>query len=111
MSSYFSLLISQYAYRFKTGLVFFTLLSCLGFSSLAVSQTTVEQAGLASININKANAEQLAASLDGIGPAKAQAIVEHRKQYGNFKHVDSLEAVNGIGISTVDKNRSKITLK
>ncbi len=62
------------------------------------------------VNINTATAEQIAVVLDGIGMSKAMAIVDHRKRYGSFKQVESLEAVKGIGRSTVEKNRSKIRI-
>ena len=51
---------------------------------------------LAAVNINTAGADELKA-LPGIGPAKAEAIVEYRKQHGNFKSVEELKNVKGIG--------------
>ncbi|KAA9133176.1 helix-hairpin-helix domain-containing protein [Marinihelvus fidelis] len=60
------------------------------------------------VNINTANAEELATSLDGVGPSKAERIVEYRKANGDFKHADELVKVKGIGLSTVDKNRDYI---
>jgi competence protein ComEA len=36
------------------------------------------------VNVNSADATTLARELDGIGPAKAQAIVEYRQQNGRF---------------------------
>ena len=63
------------------------------------------------VNINTASAEQLASILDGVGMSKAEAIVEHRKRYGQFKQVDSLESVKGIGSGTLEKNRKRIILK
>ena len=44
------------------------------------------------VDINRADAAQLEASLVGIGPAKAQAIVEHRNANGPFKSADELNA-------------------
>ena len=68
-------------------------------------------AGLAfaQININTASAEQLTA-LNGIGDAKAAAIVEYRKSNGPFKSVDQLVDVKGIGLKLVEKNRDMITI-
>jgi competence protein ComEA len=63
----------------------------------------------ASININTATAEQLTA-LNGIGDAKAAAIVEHRKAHGLFKSVDQLVDVKGIGLKLVEKNRDLMTV-
>lgn len=61
------------------------------------------------INLNAANAETLAATIVGIGPAKAAAIVEFRSQHGPFKTVDDLLLVKGIGEATLTKNRERLT--
>ena len=37
------------------------------------------------VNLNSADAATLAKELDGIGPAKAQAIVEYRQKNGPFR--------------------------
>ena len=50
----------------------------------------------AAVNINTATVEQLE-TLPGIGPAKAKAIVDYRKQNGNFKKTEDLKNVKGIG--------------
>jgi competence protein ComEA len=62
------------------------------------------------VNINTASAAELAESLDGIGEAKAQAIVAYRTQIGGFKSADQLTEVKGIGLKTVEKNASFIKL-
>lgn len=64
-----------------------------------------------SININQATAQEITAKLDGIGRKKAQAIVQYRKQHGDFKNVDALMQVKGIGEKTLAKNRARIRLK
>lgn len=61
------------------------------------------------VNINTASAEMLA-ELDGIGPAKAAAIVEYRQQNGDFPSVASLANVTGIGEATLDSNRDRLTV-
>jgi competence protein ComEA len=63
------------------------------------------------VNINLASAEVLADSLQGVGLAKAHRIVEYREAYGPFAHIDELAAVQGIGSTTVEKNRSVIRLQ
>lgn len=63
----------------------------------------------AQIDINTASAEQLTA-LNGIGEAKAAAIVEHRKAHGPFKSIDQLVEVKGIGLKLVEKNRDMMTV-
>lgn len=63
----------------------------------------------AAVNLNTATVEQLEA-LNGIGPAKAQAIVDYRKKNGNFKTVDDLNNVPGIGDKTLAKLKPEITV-
>lgn len=63
----------------------------------------------AAVNLNTATVEQLEA-LNGIGPAKAQAIVDYRKKNGNFKTVDELNNVPGIGDKTLAKLKPEITV-
>ena len=60
------------------------------------------------VNVNTADASALAKELDGIGPAKAQAIVEYRQKNGPFKSPDDLLKVEGIGERVLDQNRGNI---
>jgi len=76
--------------------------------SLAITQTALAEEMI--VDINTASAEQLAEALDGVGPAKAEAIVDYRESNGGFTHVDELVNVKGIGLSTVDRNRDRIEL-
>ena len=62
------------------------------------------------VNINTADATALAKSLNGIGPAKAKAIVSYRDKNGPFKSVDQLAMVEGITQKLIDKNRADIKL-
>jgi competence protein ComEA len=50
----------------------------------------------APLNLNTATAAQLE-TLPGIGPAVAARILEHRQKNGNFKKVEELMNVKGIG--------------
>jgi competence protein ComEA len=62
------------------------------------------------VNINTADAETIAKSLDGVGLAKAKAIVAFREAHGPFKSVDELSEVKGIGAATLEKNHDAILL-
>ena len=62
------------------------------------------------VNINTADATALAKALDGIGPAKAKAIVSYREKNGPFKSADQLAMVEGITQKLIDKNRADIKL-
>lgn len=61
------------------------------------------------VNINTATATQIANALNGVGPAKASAIVLYRKKHGPFHTVADLAKVRGIGKATVERNRSVLT--
>ena len=62
------------------------------------------------MNVNKADAAAIADALDGVGLAKAQAIVAYREAHGPFKSVDELGQVKGIGQATLERNRDAILL-
>ena len=62
------------------------------------------------VNINQANAEELAQKLNGIGAQKAKAIVEYREKYGAFNSVDNILEVQGIGPMFLEKNKDKLVL-
>ena len=63
------------------------------------------------VNVNTASAEEISENLKGIGPSKAQLIVDYREANGTFLHVDELVNVKGIGIKTIDRNRGMILLQ
>lgn len=60
------------------------------------------------VDINTADAETISAELNGIGLAKAKAIVEYRKKHGPFRSADDLSLVKGVGEKIVEKNRDDI---
>ena len=75
---------------------------CLAFTLPALAATPV--------NVNKADAQTIATSLDGVGLAKAQAIVAYRSAHGPFKSVDDVGNVKGVGDKTLARNRDAIRL-
>ena len=83
-------------------------LSTLAASTALLLSTT---ALAAPVNINTASAEEIAAALNGIGPSKAQAIVDYRETYGDFSRADEIVFVRGIGTSTYEKNKTDILVE
>jgi len=63
------------------------------------------------VNINTANAEQIAESLTGIGMVKAQAIIDYRNTNGLFSSADQIILVRGIGDATFNANEVDILVK
>lgn len=66
-------------------------------------------AALAVVNINTANKEELT-TLKGVGDKRAQDIIDYRKKHGNFKSVDDLGKVPGIGPGLMKQIRSEVTV-
>jgi competence protein ComEA len=62
------------------------------------------------VNINTADASTLAKELEGIGPSKAQAIVDFREKNGAFKSAEDLLKVDGIGPRVLELNKANIRL-
>lgn len=61
------------------------------------------------IPINTADVHELD-RLPGIGPTKAQAIVDYRTEHGPFQNTDQLLEVSGIGEATLEGLLDYITL-
>ncbi|MED3790211.1 helix-hairpin-helix domain-containing protein [Peribacillus frigoritolerans] len=78
----------------------------VGTSGDAVTKGT--SGGL--VNLNTATQEDLQ-TLTGIGPSKANAILEYRETVGKFKEVDELKQVTGIGDKTFERLRDSISVK
>jgi competence protein ComEA len=63
------------------------------------------------ININSADLDELT-QLDGIGQARAQAIVEERDANGPFDSPEDLQnRVNGVGPTTIENNRERMSFE
>lgn len=80
-------------------------------ASLSEAKAAQASGGGAVVNINTADAATLALKLRGVGQSRAQEIVRHREAFGPFASPDELMEVKGIGQSTLEQNRSRITLE
>ncbi|MCF7971478.1 MAG: helix-hairpin-helix domain-containing protein [Methylococcaceae bacterium] len=64
----------------------------------------------APVDINKASAQEISESLNGVGLKKAEAIVAYRTANGSFTSIDDLANVKGIGEKTIAKNKENLLL-
>lgn len=62
------------------------------------------------INVNKANSQELQ-NLPKIGPIIAKRIIEYRQKNGEFKTLEQLKDVQGIGVMTLKLIEPYISLK
>ena len=62
------------------------------------------------VDINVAEAEELAATIKGVGLIRSQRIIAWREEHGRFQSVDDLTNVRGIGMKIVDNNRHLLTV-
>ena len=61
------------------------------------------------VSLNSATAAQLD-TLDGVGPATAQKILDWRREHGGFRSIDDLGEVPGIGPKRLAALRGKVQL-
>ena len=60
------------------------------------------------VNVNSADAKTLAKELQGIGMAKAEAIVSYRQKNGPYKNADDLAKVKGLGKKLIEQNKANL---
>ncbi|MBP7392795.1 MAG: helix-hairpin-helix domain-containing protein [Zoogloea sp.] len=63
----------------------------------------------AAVNINTATPAELD-GVKGIGPSKAQAIVDYRSKNGPFKSLDDLKNVKGFGEKSIAKLKGELSV-
>ncbi len=71
----------------------------------AQEETTTQK-----ININTATSSELQA-ISGIGPARAEDIINYRETNGGFTTTSEIQNIKGIGPATYEKMRDQITIE
>jgi competence protein ComEA len=80
-----------------------------GAPNASASSSGAAEEGDGPVNLNSATAEQLD-TLDGVGPATAQKILEYRRLHGGFSTIDDLGQIPGIGPKRLESLRSQVTV-
>jgi len=70
---------------------------------------TCKQKPLQPVNLNTATTPVLQ-QVPGIGPSTADKILKMHKSYGQFKSVDDLRAIKGIGPKRMEEMRNYVTV-
>ena len=90
-------------------------ITSITFSVNAESQATKptknnveEVVKLELVNVNTANAEQLA-TLPGIGESRALRIINYREQNGKIKSLEELNEIKGFGERSIAKLKGRVT--
>jgi competence protein ComEA len=80
-----------------------------GLSAAFVAASLLAPIAIAGpVDVNSADAKTLARELQGIGMAKAEAIVSYREKNGPFKTADDLAKVKGLGKKLIDQNKANL---
>jgi comEA protein len=74
-----------------------------------IAQQTGAKGGEQKININTASLNELQ-KLPRVGPQVAQRIIDYRKEHGNFKKIEEIMKVRGIGERTFNQLKDLITV-
>lgn len=73
-----------------------------------ITETDAETDG--KIDLNTATKDELK-TLHGVGDKKAQAIIDHRNEYGPFTSIEELTEVDGIGEGIFEENKDLICVR
>ena len=95
-----------------SAVAFAAFLSCVSSMSIAEQPTKAlsqSEKVIQVVHINNAD-EQALISLKGIGRKKAFSIISYREENGNFKSLNELLNVKGIGKNIIEKNITRLKL-
>ncbi len=73
------------------------------------TQTKSQNAAEGKVNINTATSAELQ-TIPGIGPSKAERIIEYRDTNGRFKSIDEIQNISGIGSKTFESIKEYISV-
>lgn len=74
-----------------------------------IAQQAGAKGGEQKININTASLDELQ-KLPRVGPQVAQRIIDFRKEHGNFKKIEEIMKVRGIGEKTFNQLKDLIVV-
>jgi competence protein ComEA len=92
-----------------TGLALSLILGLVFSSALSLQVQQAQETSEKKININTAPAAELQ-KLPRIGPKIAQRIIDFRNQNGNFKNIEEIMKVRGIGEKVFKQLKDMITV-
>ena len=72
--------------------------------------TEASTASVGKLDLNRATAEELE-TLPGVGPVLAERILTYRQEAGNFRSVEELLQVEGIGKARLEGLRDYVTVE
>jgi len=77
---------------------------------LLAAALTISVGWCGAVNVNAADAQTLAQELKGVGPVKAQRLVEYRQRHGAFHSIDEIAQVKGFSQKLIERNRAELRL-
>lgn len=73
-------------------------------NQLSAAVVKPDKKPISKIDLNTADIKSLSQAVKGIGQKRAEAIVKYRQEHGNFKSIEELAQVRGLGQQFVKKH-------